>query len=119
VPGTRGAVDEDAPATATVMGLPVPRLLTATLGATPAPFANLDAEFTSEGLALRWEEEWPRMRHKLLSNPLVVFGGFAPLIRRAVLERAGATVHMHLPATEAETRAILNLLATQLTALRR
>lgn len=119
LPGTRGAVDEDAPAAPTFMGLPVPRLLTATLGATPAPFANLDAEFAAESAAQRWEEEWPRMRQKLLGNPLVVFGGFAPLIRRTVLERAGATVHVHLEATELETRAILNLLATQLTALRR
>jgi hypothetical protein len=119
VPGTRGAVDDDAPAVPTVMGLPVPRVISATLGATPGPFANLDAEFRAEADAVRWEEEWPRLQHKLLTNPLVVFGGFAPLIRRAELTRAGATVHLHVAATEVETKAILNLLATQLTALGR
>jgi len=119
VPGTRGAVDDDAARSPTIMGLPAPRLLTATLGALPAPFANVDAEFTAEADAARWEEEWPRQRHQLLSNPLVVLSGFGALIRRAELTRAGGTVHLHLETTETETKAILALLAAQLTALGR
>jgi hypothetical protein len=123
VPGTRGAVDDDGarPPTSgpTILGLPVPRLLTATLGAQPAPFANVDAEFAAETDAARWEEEWPRQRHKLLSNPLVVLSGFGALIRRAGLTRAGATVHLHVETTETETKAILNLLAAQLAAFGR
>jgi hypothetical protein len=129
-PGTRGAVDLDAPGgshdapggsppTATVLGLPVPRVLTATLGIAPQPFADIGADFTAEGDALRWEQEWPTLRHKLLTNPLVVLTGFSALIGRVTLDRQGLSVHLHVDATELETIRLLELAAAQLAAMGR
>ncbi|MES1204753.1 MAG: hypothetical protein ABUS79_02340 [Pseudomonadota bacterium] len=120
-PGTRGAVDDDtaAAAGATVMGLPVPRLVIATMGILPQPFADIDAEFSQEVDAARWEEEWPKLRHKLLTNPLVVLSGFGGLIGHAALHRAGATVHMRVDATELEAVRLLQIIASQMPALRR
>ncbi|MEO5769917.1 MAG: hypothetical protein ABIS92_16305 [Polyangia bacterium] len=124
VPGTRGSVDDSSPtaspagATGSIMGLPVPRMVTATVGITPHPFADVDGEFGAERDAHRWQDEWPALKHKLLSNPLVVLSGFSALIGRITLDRAGATIHVHLDATELETTRILQLLAMQLGALR-
>ncbi len=122
VPGTRGAVD-DGPALgaagATVMGLPVPRMLTATLGVTPQPFAEIDAEFSGEPDAARWEQEWPALRRKLLTNPLVVLSGFGGLVGRLTLARQGVVVHLHVDATELEATRILGILAAQMPPLGR
>ena len=97
--------------------LPLPNAVTATLGVTPSPFADIDAEFTDEATARRWEEEWPNLRHQLLSNPLIVLTGFSGLISHTTLGRDGATVHMRVEATEMETIRILQLLSSQLTAM--
>jgi hypothetical protein len=42
-----------------------------------------------------------------------VLTGFSGLIGRVTLSREGATVHLHIEATEMETIRILQLLATQ------
>jgi len=116
-PGTRGAVDE-APThprgrTPTVFGLPVPQGLTATIGIAPQPFADLDATFTAEAQAARWETEWPALRRQFLANPLVVLTGFSALLGRVTLSRDGATVHVHIQATELELIRVMQLLSTQ------
>ncbi|MBC8131717.1 MAG: hypothetical protein H7X95_01950, partial [Deltaproteobacteria bacterium] len=124
VPGTRGAVDDDHVPTAgvrtaaTIMGLPVPGTLTATLGVTPQPFADIDAVFATEIDAIQWDQEWPILRRKLLGNPLVVLSGFSSLVGRATLTRAGGTVHLHIEATALETTRILQLIAAQMSAMR-
>jgi photosystem II stability/assembly factor-like uncharacterized protein len=100
------------------MGLPVPRLLTATMGVTPQPFADVDAEFAQETDAASWEREWPQLRHKLLTNPLVVLSGFGGLISHAVLTRGGATVHLRIEATELEATRLLQIIASQIAASR-
>ena len=122
--GRRGSVDgearggEDRASGATVFGLPVPRVLTATLGVAPQPFATIDAELEVEADAIRWEREWPGLRQKLLTNPLVVLTGFSGLVARATLERTAAVVRLRIDATELETTRLLQLAASQLSALR-
>src|SRR5207244_816975 len=102
VAGTRGSVD-DGPSRGdgrqsggTILGLPAPRLLTATLGITPEPFSNADFTFSEESEAARWEAAWPDLRQKLRSNPLVVLTGFSGLLGRIALEREGAVLHVHI-----------------------
>ncbi|HEX2656631.1 MAG TPA: hypothetical protein VHU40_00095 [Polyangia bacterium] len=114
VGGTRGAVDDPPRApSANVFGLPVPRVLTATIGIAPQPFADLDASFTAQADATRWEAEWPALRRQFLSNPLVVLTGFSSLLGRVELSREGSTVHVHIQATELELIRIMQLLSTQ------
>jgi hypothetical protein len=117
VAGTRGAADDGPgrpnPRPATIFGLPAPRVLTATIGVTPKPFADLDAEFAEEEEARRWESQWPTLRRQVLSNPLVVLTGFSSLIGRVEVAREGALVHVHITATELELIRVLQLLSTQ------
>ena len=115
VAGTRGAVDEEpAPARGFILGLPAPRLITATLGITPAPFGDAEVVFFEDGEAARWQAEWPALRRKLATNPLVALTGFSSLVEHITLESAGATVHVHLEATELELVRLLQLLSSQL-----
>ena len=117
VGGTRGAVDEGPMADPTLLGLPVPAALTVTLGVTPQPFADLDADFVNAADALRWEQEWPALIHKLLTNPLVIVTGFSGLIGRATLVRSETSLRIHVDATEQETTRILEFAATQMSLL--
>jgi len=114
-PGTRGTDDDSsAPFPATrLYGLPMPALLTATLGIAPQPFADLDGTFDDEADARAWETQWPALRRKVLSNPLVVLTGFSGLLGRVTVARAGASIHIRVDATELELVRILQLLATQ------
>ena len=114
-PGTRGTDDDSgAPFPATrIYGLPMPSILTATLGVAPQPFADIDGTFTDEADARAWETEWPALRRKMLSNPLVVLTGFSGLLGRVTVARAGASIHLRVDATELELVRILQLLATQ------
>ena len=43
----------------------------------------------TEGPARHWEAEWPTIRRKLGGNPLVLLGGFSPLVAHATLTRDG------------------------------
>ena len=114
-PGTRGTDDDVAapfPAVR-VYGLPLPPVLTATLGITPQPFADVDGAFTDEADAVAWEAQWPSLKRKLMTNPLVVLTGFSGLLGRVTVTRAGASLHIRIDATEMELVRILQLLATQ------
>jgi len=114
-PGTRGT-EEDGPAPfapARIYGLPLPPVLTATLGITAQPFADIDGAFTDEADAVAWEREWPALKRKMTSTPLVVLTGFSGLLGRVAVTRAGATIHIRIDATELELVRILQLLATQ------
>jgi hypothetical protein len=117
VAGTRGTSDEGpgvAPEPAPrIYGLPVPHLLTATIGIAPQPFADIDGDFSDASDAAAWEQQWPELRHKLLANPLVVLTGFSGLLGRVTLARTKTTVHIHIDATEMEMVRILQLVATQ------
>jgi hypothetical protein len=124
VAGTRGAVDDGAGEGAaargsrgTILGLPAPRLLTATIGIAPEPFSDVEVTFSDDGEAARWEAEWPALRQKLRTNPLVVLTGFSGLAAHITLARAGASLHVHLQATELEMVRLLQLLAAQLPSL--
>jgi len=114
-PGTRGTDDDSAapfPAMR-VYGLPLPPLLTATLGVTPQPFADIDGAFDDEADAAAWEAQWPGRRRKLMTSPLVVLTGFSGLLGRVTVTRAGASLHIRIDATEMELVRILQLLATK------
>jgi hypothetical protein len=106
-----------APPRPLIWGMPVPRILTATFGITPRPFADVAGEMASEEDAILCEQQWPLLRRKLLSNPLVVFTGFSPLVSRARLERSGSVVELRVEATGQEVTRLLEILAAQLTAL--
>jgi hypothetical protein len=118
-PGTRGAPDDSASPASTVMGLPAPRMLTAVLGVVPQPFMNADAEFDTGAAAERWQQEWPQLRHQLLTNAIIVLTGLGHIIAAVTVERTESTLHIHLEATEDETVHILSFLAIQLPLLRR
>ena len=116
VDGTRGTSADDSASAgppAQIYGLPVPRVLTATLGIAPQPFADVEGEFSDEADAISWEREWPRLRHSIMANPLVVLTGFSALLGRVSLARVNTIVHVHIDATELETVRIMQLIATQ------
>jgi hypothetical protein len=123
VAGTRGTVDDPGDDSATrrprgtILGLPAPRLLTATIGIAPEPFSDVEVTFSDEDDAVEWEREWPALRQKLRTNPLVVLTGFSGLAGRVTLARTGTSLHVHLQATELEMIRLLQLLATQLPSL--
>jgi hypothetical protein len=97
--------------TAVVMGMEVPRIVTAVLGASPDPFLEITAEFAAEAEARHWETEWPGLRRKLLVNPYVVLGGFTGLLGRIALEREGTLVHLRETATSDEALRLLQIAA--------
>jgi hypothetical protein len=72
-------------------------------------FLDLDGEFASEDPARHWESEWPSLVHKISVNPLVLLGGFTPLVAHATLTRDGRTIHAHLSASHDETQRLLAL----------
>jgi hypothetical protein len=95
--------------TAVVLGMKVPRIVTAVLGAAPEPFLEITAEFAAEAEARHWETEWPALRRRLLVNPYVVLGGFAGLLGRVALEREGSLVRLRETATSDEALRLLEL----------
>jgi hypothetical protein len=72
-------------------------------------FLDLEGTFPADGPAQHWETAWPTLQHKLSANPLVMLGGFSPLLSHATLSRDGRTVHVHLSATHEETLRLLAL----------
>ncbi|HET6284809.1 MAG TPA: hypothetical protein VFH73_27885 [Polyangia bacterium] len=104
-------VREDGPSQATVFGMTVPIVITFVLGADPAPFADVTAEFKNEAQAMQWEREWPALRSKLRVNPYLVLTGFSSLVNRIDLSREGSIVKLHDTATELETQRLLQLIA--------
>jgi hypothetical protein len=119
VPGTRGtSEDSGAAPQASILGLPVPRVLDLILGIRDTPFAELTAGFEEEAQAVAWESAWPELHAKLRGNPLLVFSGFSGLIDRIHVERGGSQVTVKLAATQEETLRILNFAAAQAAAMR-
>ena len=94
---------------ATILGLPVPKVLTATIGTDPSPFLDVKAEMADEEQARRWEAEWPALHQRLKTNPYVLLTGFGALVARAELERTQSQIDLRQTATEAETLRLLQL----------
>jgi hypothetical protein len=72
-------------------------------------FVDVEGTFSADGPAQHWETKWPTLQHKLSTNPLVMLGGFSPLLSHATLTRDGHSVHLHLSATHEETLRLLAL----------
>jgi hypothetical protein len=91
-------------------GMEVPTAVSAVIGLDD-DVVSLDVEgtFLADEPAQHWETEWPTVQHKLSSNPLVLLGGFSPLVSHATLTREGHVVHLHLSATHEETQRLLAL----------
>jgi len=88
----------------------VPTALSAVIGLDDDNvFLDVDGAFLADEPAQHWETAWPALQHKLSSNPLVLLGGFSPLLSHATLTRDGHTVHLHLSATHEETQRLLAL----------
>jgi hypothetical protein len=93
-----------------IYGMEVPGSVSAVVGFDDDQvFLDLDGEFASEEPARHWETEWPTIVHKVSLNPLVLLGGFTPLLAHATLARDGHTIHVHLAATHDETQRLLTL----------
>ena len=91
-------------------GMEVPSAVSAVVGFDDDNvFLDVNGEFPTDGPAQHWETEWPTLQHKLSSNPLVLLGGFSPLLSHATLTRDGHAVHVHLSATHEETLRLLAL----------
>jgi hypothetical protein len=91
-------------------GMEVPTAVSAVIGFDDDNvFLDVDGAFLADGPAQHWETEWPTLQHKLSSNPLVLLGGFSPLLSHATLTRDGHAVHVHLSATHEETLRLLAL----------
>jgi hypothetical protein len=91
-------------------GMEVPTAVSAVVGFDDDnAFLDLDGEFLADQPAQHWETEWPAVQRKLSTNPLVMLGGFSPLLAHATLTRDGHTVHVHLAATHEETLRLLTL----------
>jgi hypothetical protein len=88
-------------------GLPVPRIITAVLGADPEPFVEITGEFAAEAEARQLEVAWPGLRNKL--RPYAVLAGLSGLVGRAELSREGRTVHFRETATTEEALRLLQL----------
>ncbi len=65
-------------------------------------FLDVTANFATAADALHWEAEWPNIRGRLRGNPLIILGGFSPLLGRITLVRDAAAVRVHLTATHDE-----------------
>jgi hypothetical protein len=93
-----------------IYGMEVPGSVSAVVGLDDDQvFLDLDGEFASEEPARHWESEWPTIVHKVSVNPLVLLGGFTPLLAHATLTHDGRTIHVHLAATHDETQRLLSL----------
>ena len=91
-------------------GMEVPAAVSAVVGFDDDnTFLDVEGAFLADEPAQHWETEWPTLQHKLSTNPLVLLGGFSPLLSHATLTRDGHAVHLHLSATHEETLRLLAL----------
>jgi hypothetical protein len=91
-------------------GMEVPTAVSAVIGFDDDNvFLDVEGAFVADQPAQHWETEWPALQHKLSTNPLVLLGGFSPLLSHATLTRDGHAVHVHLSATHEETLRLLAL----------
>jgi hypothetical protein len=105
VPGTRGVVDDDV----REMGPygPTPQALTLVVGIDPAPYLELVGEFESESEARSGERKFPLWKRSLMLNPVLLLGGFAPLVDRAELSREEKTLFLRASTTAEELQRLL------------
>lgn len=111
--GTRGAADGEPP-TPMLFGMPLPFAATITLGAVPAPFIDLRAEFAREADAARFESKWPDLHRQAITNPWVVLSGFGPIVDRIEVARDGRIIRARDTAGEQETKRILGIITNML-----
>ena len=91
-------------------GMEVPTAVSAVIGFDDDnTFLDIEGAFLADEPAQHWETEWPTLQHKVSTNPLVLLGGFSPLLSQATLTRDGHTVRVHLSATHEETLRLLAL----------
>ena len=91
-------------------GMEVPTAVSAVVGFDDDnTFLDVEGAFLADAPAQHWETEWPTLQHKMTTNPLVLLGGFSPLLSHATLTRDGHAVHLHLSATHEETLRLLAL----------
>ena len=109
VPPTRGAAD-DTPPQLVPDTRRIPDAVTLVAGI-EAPYLQIVAEFATAADAAGFEHELPAWRQRLLTNPVVLLGGFAPLVRRTEISRDGSTVDLRVDATVDEILRLLNLVA--------
>jgi hypothetical protein len=105
VPGTRGSVDDGVRATGSYG--PPPQALTLVAGIDPEPYLELVAEFADQSGAQVWEDDFPSFRRRLMLNPVLLLGGFAPLIGRAELSREERTLFLRASVTTEELQRLL------------
>jgi hypothetical protein len=91
--------------------MPVPAAINAVIGNADAPFLDVIAEFKTDAPAQQWETQWPIVKRRLRTHPLLVLTGFSSLVTRAQLDRQGRSVHLHLTVTHDETLRLLAMAA--------
>jgi hypothetical protein len=109
VPPTRGAA-EDMPPQIAPDTRRIPDAVTLVVGI-EAPYIQVLVEFGSAEDAEGFERTLPAWRQRLLTHPVVLLGGFSPLIRRTEISRDGSTVDVRVDATVDEILRLLNLVA--------
>jgi hypothetical protein len=91
-------------------GMEVPGAASAVIGLDDnGAWLDVEGDFAFEGQALHWEHEWPVIQHKLAVNPVVLLGGYSPLVTRATLSRDVSAIHLHLSASRDETARLLTM----------
>ena len=91
-------------------GMEVPGSVSAVIGLDDdGMWLDVDGEFAGEEPASHWENEWPNIQHKLGVNPLVLLGGYTPLVTRATLTRDGKAIHLHVSGRRDETARLLTM----------
>ena len=93
-----------------IYGMEIPSAARAVAGVVgDEPFLDVTAEFANESQARHWEAAWPSIQAKLRGNPMIMLGGFTPLLGRITLEREGESVRLHLTATHDETLRLMGV----------
>jgi hypothetical protein len=105
VPGTRGAVDEEARPSGPYG--PTPQTFTLVAGIEPAPYLELIGEFANESDARQWERAFPALKHRLLMNPALLLTGFGPMVDRAELSLEDRTLFLRVNTTAEELQRLL------------
>jgi hypothetical protein len=109
VPSTRGA-NEDSPPQRTGSGAgPVPVSVTLVAGA-ETPFIEILAEFKTSEEADKFESQLPAWKRKLVTNPMVILGGFSSLVGRAEITREENTLQVRVASSTAELQRLLNVI---------
>ena len=74
------------------------------------PFIEILAEFKTSEEADKFESQLPAWKRKLVTNPMVILGGFSSLLGRAEIKREGETLQIRIEASTAELQRLLNLI---------